>query len=108
MDMSKIKITGIVVAVLLVPFAIAFYSIFLYRATAPVMEDARREVFQNTQSYVHGKVQMLAKYKVEYDKADVDGKLAIVAVIRNQYAEFDDVAIKADGLRTFLVHTRGF
>lgn len=75
---------------------------------APKHENVRREVFEETQSYVHGKIQDLAKYKGEYDKADDEGKEAIRHLIVIRFAEFDDSKIKASGLRGFLVKMRGY
>ena len=106
--MSKLKMVGIAVGILALPLFLGLWSVGVFSVVEPLREDAKREVFENTQSYVHGKVQTLAKLKLEYDKADNVGKAAIRSVIVNQFAEFDDRAIRSDGLRNFLVQVRGF
>ena len=48
-------------------------------------ENARREVFEQTQSYYDGKRQQLTKYHHEWKNADKDNKLSIEATIRSGF-----------------------
>jgi len=89
-------------------FSIAMFDLQWRRFFNPKYENVRREVYESTQSYVHGKAKDLPRYKHEWDKADPDEKLAIESVIRQQFAEFDETKLQSDGLKTFLIKVRGF
>jgi hypothetical protein len=105
---AALSLLGLVVLVA-VAFVLGLGGLQWKRFFAPRHENVRREVFEETQSYVHGKVQDLAKYKDEYDKADsAEDREAVRQVIVLRYAEFDETKIKAAGLRAFLVRMRGY
>lgn len=72
-------------------------------------EDAKREVFEETKSYVHGKIQDLARYYKQYQtsKSD-DDKESIRSFIIMEFGEFDSKKIKEVKLRSFLIQMRGF
>ena len=111
--MSKSKIVGIAVLVLVgllvLSFGLGYYELRYKKFFKPRHENVERQVFENTQSYVHGKIQDLARYKVQYDNAEtVDGKLVIKNVIVQQFAQFDSEQIVDAGLRNFLVTMRGY
>ena len=111
--MSKIKITftAIIVIILLILllFGTGILNLQYFKFFAPKMEDARRDVFENTQSYVHGMQQQLGKYYREWQKADtLDEKEAIEAVVNMQFAEFDETKIDNYKLQKFLTKTRGY
>lgn len=42
----------------------------IYRFWAPKQENAKRVVFENTQSYVQGKVEYLSRLRLQYQSAD--------------------------------------
>lgn len=44
--------------------------IWLYSDTAPRFEAAQRQVYENTPSYVQGKIEYLTRLKGEYERAD--------------------------------------
>ena len=72
-------------------------------------ENVRREIFENTKSYTHGKTQDLAKYFEEHTKADdIQNKIAIEGLIKMNFAEFDAEKIQSLTLRAFLIQTRGY
>ncbi len=106
--MNKLKITGIVVAVLTVPFLIGLYSLGMFKFFAPKSQNIKREIFENTKSYLHGVQQDLGKYYHEYQNADEDGKLAIKATIRIRFAEVDVEKLQSPQLGQFLIKTRGY
>jgi hypothetical protein len=111
--MGKFKIAGIGIGVLVgflaLQFVLGLYGLAWFKFFEPKKEDIRREIFENTQSYVHGKIQDLAKYKLEYDALkDPSAKEAIRQVIVMRFAEFDETKIKSSGLRNFLVQQRGY
>lgn len=75
----------------------------------PANENVERQVFENTQSYVFGKIQDLAKYKQEYNALEnPNDQQAIKNIINQQFAQFDKNKIQDPDLRNFLVQMRGF
>ncbi len=80
----------------------------LLKVFGPARENIKREIFENTQSYVQGKTQQLAKYKHEWDAANDTTRAAIEGIIRIQFAELDETKIQSLALRKFLTDTRGF
>ena len=58
-----------------------------YSFFAPRQENVRRNVFENTQSYVKGKQQELEKLRLEYIREkDPIAKEAIANMIRHNFA----------------------
>ena len=74
----------------------------------PMEQDIEREVFENTKSYVQGKIQDLSKYYLEYQTASTEDKIAIRSVIQMQFSSFDAKDIDNEDLRSFLITVRGF
>lgn len=75
----------------------------------PKYAEIEREVFEETKSYVHGKIQDLAKYYEEYQKAEMAHEKEIIAnLVKMRFAEFDVDNIKNAQLRRFLVNVRGY
>ena len=109
---TKLKIAGLSIGGLAAFFAIIFIfglaGLGYYKFFEPKKENIRREVFEQTQSYVHGKIQDLAKYYEEYNKAKPNDKEAIRQLIIMRFAEFDESKIRSLKLRSFLVSMRGF
>jgi len=99
---------GVLIGFIALIFVLELVGLGFFKFFEPKKENIRREVFENTQSYVHGKVQDLAKHYGEYQKADADGRETIRGIIVLQFAEFDEKKIKSDNLRRFLVDMRGF
>ena len=102
------KVSGFVAAVIAVIFVIGLFGLGWNKFFLPKQENIRRDVFEETQSYVHGKIQDLAKYKLEYDNASTEEQDALRFIIVNRFAEFDETKIKAAGLRNFLTKIRGY
>lgn len=91
--MSKVGIIftaiGALVLFVAVGFGLTWSGIEWFRFFEPKREDARREVFEHTRSYVQAKVQELSKYRHEYKLAkDDDDKKAIASTIRHRFADF--------------------
>lgn len=99
---------GALALLLLLIFVLRYSELEMFKFFAPQKEDARRTVFENTQSYVHGKRQDLAKYYMEYQKADAEGKETIRSVIQMQFSQFDAEHIQNIKLKQFLTNMRGF
>lgn len=92
--MSNGKITAIVIGCILALFILIFaaneFQIFGTKFWGVRQENARREVFEQTQSYVQGKRQELVKLKHEWENADIDSKKTIEATIRISFANFPE------------------
>ncbi len=105
---NVLKVVGIFVGSLILLFVIGLYGLGWMKFFEPKKENIRREIFEQTQSYVHGKVQDLAKYQDEYNKAGVGGKESIRQLIILRFAEFDETQIRPVKLRNFLTNMRGY
>ncbi len=68
--MEKI-ITFLTITILILAglFGLEYLGLFNYKFFEPKYENVRRQVFENTQSYVEGKRQEIIKYKLEYERA---------------------------------------
>lgn len=99
---------GIFILVVVAIFILGLIGLGFQKFFLPKQENIKRDVFENTQSYVHGKIQDLGKYKYEYDQGTEDDRVAIRAVIVSQFSTFDDSKINNNELRTFLKNMRGF
>lgn len=75
---------------------------------APKKANIERQVFEQTKSFTHGKIQDLAKYYEEYNKADVMDREPIRQLIIMNFAEFDAGNISNQKLREFLISQRGY
>jgi len=111
--MKKSKIfsltVGGIVLLLMLIFALSFFELGMFKFFRPRRENIKRQVFEETKSYVHGKVQDLAKYYREYHGTeDLGDREVIATVIRMQFAEFDASQIRETKLRQFLIKTRGY
>jgi len=106
--MKKKYIVLLSIGGLLVPFLIGLYSLGMFKFFAPKTENIKREVFENTKSYLHGVQQDLGKYYHEYQKADDSSKEIIKSTIRMRFAEVDVSKLQSAKLRSFLTEARGY
>ena len=61
-----------------------------------------REIFEETPSYRHGKIQDLTRYRFQYMKATSDeARSAIASTVRLQFAQFDVRSLDQAELRKF-------
>lgn len=100
---------GMFVGLILLVFILGGIGLGYKAFFAPKHAAVDRLVFEETQSFVHGKVQDLAKYKREYDAmTSLNDQQALRAVIGQQFAQFNKSKVVDPGLRQFLVNMRGF
>ena len=100
---------GILAGTLLLFFVLGLFGLGWFKFFAPKTENIRRDVFENTQSYVHGKSQDLAKKFEEYNKADSPAdRETIRQLILLQFAEFDASKLQSPELRNFLIKMRSY
>ena len=94
---NEIKfILGTIIAIFAFIFLCNEFQIFGIKFWGVRTENAKREVFENSQSYVQGKRQELTKLHHEWIDADAESKRTIEATIRMSFADFD--ATKLDDL----------
>lgn len=74
------SVIGLIVLAALV-VASAWGSLQLYKWLGPQREEVKREVFENTPSYIRGKEQRLTDLCLEYETADENHKSALRNVI---------------------------
>lgn len=78
-----------------------WFDVFYTKTVGKAKQDAQREVFENTQSYVEGKRQEAIKIRLEYMRADSADQEAIRMVIIQSFANFDEEKLP-DELRNFI------
>ena len=99
-----LKFAGWVIGII---FLITLLNLGYYKFFAPMFENARREVFEKTHSYNQAKLQDLAKYKLEYERADSNDQEALASVIRHRFADYDGKKLPVE-LNQFLTSIRGY
>lgn len=79
----------IVVGILVLMWVFMGNNFFLYKVFAPMFEQTRREVFENTKSYQQGMVQDLSRIREEYIQAQPDNKPMLAQVYLFRLSDFD-------------------
>jgi uncharacterized protein HemX len=79
-----------------------YFGVLRTKTVEKAQQNANREVFEQTQSYVEGKRQDLVRYHHEWVKADADGKKDIESTVRLQFANFDKTKILDTDLYAWL------
>jgi hypothetical protein len=90
-SLPRVLMGGLVMLVVL--YGIGFLAtggdLAIYKFWAPKQENAKRQVFENTQSYVEGKVQNIEQECFAYNKADGAQKDSLAGEIRNEATTID-------------------
>ena len=104
--MKKIQIIGLsilgFIILIAIVFILGFTDVVFTRTVGKAKQNAQREVFEQTQSYVEGKRQELSKYHHEWVMANEEDKKVIEATVRNSFANFDNDKITDPDLYSFL------
>lgn len=100
-------ILGGFVLLLAIGWVLSANSILMKKFLGVFYEDINREIFEETKSYNEGKIQQLAKYRLEYLKSDVTNKEAIQSTIQTMFADFDKDHLPLE-LKSFLTQMRGY
>lgn len=86
-------IAGVVVLIpvlLAASFGLTWLGIEWRGFFGPKRQAVEREIFEQSPSYIHGKIQDLARYRHEYMTAETDEQRdAIASTVRLQFAQFD-------------------
>ena len=98
------KMFGVLFVVL---FIVGLFTLGVKRIFMPIDENINRIVYENTKSYVHGKVQTLANYYRQW-QLQSENRQAIESTIRIEFANFDADKINSSELRSFLIKVRGY
>lgn len=89
--------------IFLAPFVIGKWSNKVESVVGTEYKNIKREQFENSKSYVHGKIEDLQRYKRELERTkDKDEKLAIINHIQDEFATFDINKIDNLNLKSFL------
>jgi len=89
-----------VIAFLVGIFILSYLSLSHYKFFSPKFQDAKRQVFENTQSYVEGKRQEATK--LYYESKTNDNKDLICQVVRMNFANFDVSLLQDSTLKSFI------
>lgn len=86
------KTAGIVIGITLfisLIFGLQYLGLMNFKFFAPKYENVRREVYENTQSYVEAKRQAITKYYNEWRKGDEADKDALRTIVLQDFANFN-------------------
>jgi hypothetical protein len=109
--MSTPRIVLIVIASIAVLiglyFGLGYLGVIHTRTVGKAQQNAQREVFENTQSYVEGKRQEAIKFYKEYREAKTDAdKNAIKMMVSQNFANFDQDKYLEEPVRTFVYNCK--
>jgi len=89
-------------ALLVLCFGLTWMGIEWRGFFGPKRAAVEREIFEETPSYRHGKIQDLTRYRFQYMKATSDeARSAIASTVRLQFAQFDVRSLDQAELREF-------
>lgn len=89
-------VLGLIIAFMLIGWAIYGNGFFMYKYFAPKEEQVRREVFEQSKAYNQGMVQELQNMQFEYEKADSSHKTALASIILHRAADYDENKLPTD------------
>ena len=83
-------------------------DLFIYKFWAPKQENVRRQVFENTQSFVQGKVEYLSKLRFQYQEAEPGSthRTALRMLIISEASTIDNEKLPLD-LQAFVGGLKG-
>ena len=104
---TTLKVIGITLLSFVIIFAFGFLlntiGLVQFKIFEPARENVKRDVFENTQSYVEGKRQEAVKYRLEYLKAkDEITRNALKSTIAHSFANFDETKLNDPILESFI------
>jgi hypothetical protein len=93
--MSTIKLIGVwalvIFGVLLLSFGLEYFNLVSYRFFGVRYEDNKRNIYENSQSYVEGKKGQLNKSLLEFKTAgDEVSRKGIKNMIAHEFSEFNE------------------
>ena len=76
-------------------------NLAIYKYWQPQIEDARRNVFENTQSYVHGKNTYIERLRLQYETSNGPEKESLRRLILEEASTIDPSNLTASN-RSFI------
>lgn len=98
-DYTKVVLWGVVVLVTIYAFGFLATGgdLAIYSFWAPKQANVERKVFENTQSYVQGKVSYLSQLRLDYEQAtEQTQKNALRRIILTESAQIDSKHLPVD------------
>lgn len=89
--LSFILVIGLFVGL---SYGFGWIGVHQTRTIGKAQQNAQREVFEETQSYVFARRQEALKFYKEYQSADVDEKTAIEMMVSHSFADFDEAKLE--------------
>ena len=106
MNSKGVLLTGLFLT-LLILFIVQLVSLVNFKFFAPKVAEAKRDVYEQTSSFVEGKRQMINKYYLEYSRADDETtKNAILSTVRREATSLDITLLKDKELENFVTLAR--
>lgn len=104
--MTRIKwgasAAAVFVALYVLCFGLTWLGIEWRGFFGPKRQAVERQIFEQTPSYIHGKIQDLTRYRHQYMTATDDAaRAAIASTVRLQFAQFDVASLPQAELREF-------
>lgn len=88
------SVQGVIIAAVVMAIVLGV-GLGLYRAFAVPYENARRDAYEHTESYVQGAVRDLGNLCLEIDKADGGHRALLQDTIRERYVKLDEQDVPA-------------
>lgn len=99
------KIAGICLAAIVLSLALTWVfegnDFFLYKYFAPRREQVLRQVFEQSPSYIQGKVEYLTRLRFQYGSAEGSQKTAMKQLILDEASTVDNSKLPGD-LQVFI------
>lgn len=93
---------AILIALIALDFGFGFVGVFKTKTVGKAQENAKREVFEQTQSYVEGKRQAALKYYKEYQQCEESQKQGLKNIISQDFANFDEEKYLTGEVKRFI------
>ncbi len=107
----KARIAGWTIVVIVGAFALSFtghaMGLFNLKFWGPKIQEAKREIFEETQSFVHGKITHINRLRLEYESTGSDRRRkALRTMILQESSVLEEENLPLE-LRAFLSRLRG-
>jgi len=83
-------------------YGLGWIGVHQTKTIGKAKQNAQREVFEQTQSFVEGKRQSALKYYKEYQSLNENQKTALKNIIAQDFANFDEDKYLTGDLRNFI------
>lgn len=102
-------IVGIILGIVLligVVFGLGYLGVSFTKTVGKSQQNANREIFEQTQSYVEGKRQEALKYYKEWKRAQTpEDKKTIESLVSQSFANFDETKLEGE-VQTFVYNCK--